>query len=75
MRRYDAVKSDIFSSAVTLFVMSLKFSPFRRAVPNDPYYKRLDGKEKHKFWKIFHQYKTSGTLKDLFEKMSQLNPN
>ena len=32
IRLYDAVKADIFSVAVTLFVMSLKFSPFRRAV-------------------------------------------
>lgn len=70
MRRYDAIKSDIFSSAVTLFVMSSKFSPFRRAAPDDPYYKRLESKDKTKFWKIFAQYKTTSALKDLFEKMS-----
>jgi serine/threonine protein kinase len=75
IRLYDAVKSDIFSAAVTLFVMSLKFSPFRRAVLEDPYYKRLAGKEKFKFWKIYSGYKTSGAFKDLFEKLSSLNPS
>lgn len=73
-RQYDAVKSDIFSAAVTLFVMCLKFSPFRRAVPQDPHFKRLAGKEKHKFWKIYSSYKTSNAFKDLFEKISSLHP-
>lgn len=73
-RLYDAVKSDIFSAAVTLFVMSLKFSPFRRAVPQDPHYKRLAGNEKHRFWKIYGNQKTSGAFKDLFEKISSFNP-
>lgn len=74
IRLYDAVKSDIFSAGVTLFVMSLKFSPFRRAVLGDPYFKRLAGNEKFKFWKIYSSYKTSGAFKDLFEKLSSLNP-
>lgn len=74
IRLYDAVKSDIFSAAVTLFVMSLKFSPFRRAVGQDPHFKRLAGKEKHKFWKIYNNLKTSASFKDLFEKLSCANP-
>lgn len=75
VRQYDAVKSDIFSAAVTLFMMSLKFSPFRRAVLQDPYYKRLAGSEKQKFWKIYNNQKTSGSFKDLFEKISQFVPS
>jgi len=55
--------------------MSLKFSPFRRAVQEDPYYKRLASKEKFKFWKIYSAYKTSGAFKDLFEKLSSFNPS
>jgi hypothetical protein len=39
---YDGIKADIFSAAATLFLMSLKFQPFRRAVLSDPYYKRLE---------------------------------
>jgi serine/threonine protein kinase len=75
VRQYDAVKSDIFSAAVTFFMMSLKFSPFRRAVLQDPYYKRLAGSEKQKFWKIYNNQKTSGSFKDLFEKISQFVPS
>ena len=54
--------------------MTLKFSPFRRAVPQDPHYKRLASKEKHRFWNIFNNYKTSVTFKDLFEKLTSFNP-
>lgn len=60
---------------MTLFVMSLKFSPFRRAVLQDPYFKRLAGSEKHKFWKIYNNQKTSGSFKDLFEKISSFAPS
>ena len=38
---YDGIKADIFSAAATLFLMTLKFQPFRRATLKDPYYKRL----------------------------------
>ena len=52
-RRYDGVKADIFAAAATLFFMTMKFQPFRRAHPKDPYYKRLAHKDKKWFWKIF----------------------
>ena len=54
--------------------MTLKFSPFRRAVAQDPYYLRLTGKNKQKFWKIYSKHKTCTDFKDLFEKLSALNP-
>ena len=51
---YDGVKADIFSAAATLFLMTLKFQPFRRATLKDPYFKRLSTvKDKRQFWKIF----------------------
>lgn len=56
---YDGVKADIFSAAVTLFLIRLKFQPFRRAHPNDPYYKKLAFKGKKYFWKIYSKVHTS----------------
>jgi len=50
---YDGVKADIFAAAVTLFLMIMKFSPFRRAQFKDPYFKRLQHSDKKHFWKIF----------------------
>ena len=51
--KYDGVKADIFSAATTLFLLKMKFQPFRRAHPMDPYYKKLAFKGKKYFWKIY----------------------
>lgn len=73
--KYDGVKADIFSAAATLFLLKMKFQPFRRAHPMDPYYKKLAFKGNKKyFWKIYSKVQTSPTFKDLFEKMSLHNP-
>jgi eukaryotic-like serine/threonine-protein kinase len=40
---YNAAKADVFSSAVTLFLMLTKCQPFRTADMKDPYYRRLSG--------------------------------
>lgn len=52
----------------------MKFQPFRRAHPKDPYYKRLAHKDKKYFWKIYKDSKTSPEFKDLFERMSSHVP-
>ena len=72
--RYDGVKADIFSAAVTLFLLRLKFQPFRRAHPNDPYYKKLAFKGKKYFWKIYSKVHTSASFKDIFERMIGHSP-
>ena len=69
---YDGIKADIFSAAVTLFLLKLKFQPFRRAHPNDPYYKKLAFKSSSKyFWKIYSKGPSAITVafKDIFEKL------
>ena len=71
---YDGVKADIFSAAATLFLLKMKFQPFRRAHPMDPYYKKLAFKGKKYFWKIYSRVATSNSFKDIFEKMSGHNP-
>lgn len=73
-RSYDGIKADIFSAAATLFLLTMKFQPFRRAHPKDPYYKRLAHKDKKYFWKIYKDSKTSPEFKDLFERMSSHLP-
>lgn len=47
----------------------MKFQPFRRAHPKDPYYKRLALKDKSKFWKIYKGQQMSEEFKDMFEMM------
>jgi len=50
---YNGPKADVFSAAATLFIISLKMQPFRRATMKDPYYKRIAYKDKLVFWKIY----------------------
>lgn len=71
---YDGVKADIFAAGATLFLLSMKMSPFRRAQLKDPYYKRLAGKDKRYFWKIYEGYPTSAQFRDLFERMIAHHP-
>ena len=70
---YDGIKADIFAAAITLFMLQMKLQPFRRAQPNDPYFKRLIHKDKRYFWKIFEGYQICPLFKDLFEKMTFLD--
>jgi serine/threonine protein kinase len=76
---YDGTKADIFSMAVTLFLLVIKSPPFKKANPNsDPYFKRLAKPDKSYFWKIFKNIQTTSEFKgiisdlkvDIFEKMT-----
>lgn len=74
-KQYDGAKADIFSSAVTLFLMLTKCPPFRSAQTKDPYYRRLCANDKRSFWKIFESTFTLDMyFKDLFEKMIERDP-
>ena len=70
---YDGIKADIFSAAITLFMLKMKLQPFRRAQVSDPYFKRLANKDKRNFWKIFGEG-VCPLFKDLFEKMTCTDP-
>lgn len=72
---YDGIKADVFAAATTLFMLSIRMPPFRSARPTDPYYKRLAHKDKKYFWKIFEGFKIDTYFKDLFEKMTCLDPS
>lgn len=73
--KYDGVKADIFSAATTLFLLRMKYQPFRRALPNDPYYKKLAFKGTKYFWKIYSKVPTSSIFKDIFERMIGHRPD
>jgi 3-phosphoinositide dependent protein kinase-1 len=73
-QQYDGIKSDSFAAAATLFILTTKLCPFRRAQLNDPYYKRLAHKDKRYFWKIYEGYPTTALFRDLFEKMTSHEP-
>lgn len=72
---YNGVQADIFASAATLFILTTKLCPFRRAQLNDPYYKRLAHKDKRYFWKIYEGFPTTQYFRDLFEKMTTHEPS
>lgn len=72
--KYDGVKADIFAAAATLFILTTKLCPFRRASLKDPYYKRLAHKDKRYFWKIYDGFPITPCFRDLFEKISAHDP-
>jgi hypothetical protein len=49
-------------------MISMKTPPFRKAVSNDPYFKRLISTQKINFWKIFKGYTYSPCFRELIEK-------
>jgi len=71
---YNGVKADVFSAAVTLFLMLTKCPPFRQADLKDPYFRRLCCADKRAFWKIFQGFEIDDKFKDLFESMTERDP-
>lgn len=41
----------------------------------DPYFRRLSAQDKKAFWKIFASLEIEDIFKDLFEKMTERDPN
>ena len=66
--KYNGEKADSFSIGACLFMISMKTPPFRKAVSNDPYFKRLISTQKINFWKIFKGYTYSPSFRELIEK-------
>lgn len=71
---YHGDKADVFSCAVCLFMMMVGNSPFRMASKCDPYFKLLAKKDKSSYWSIYSAAPLSPEFKDLFEKMTERNP-
>lgn len=66
---YKGVESDLFSSAVILFIFLTQHPPFVRAEPTDRYYKRIAEERFDKFWSTYEDDNLSQSFIDLFTKM------
>jgi serine/threonine protein kinase len=54
--------------------MLVKCPPFRAAHLKDPYFRRLSSSDKNAFWKIFKGMEINNLFMDLFEKMTERDP-
>jgi serine/threonine protein kinase len=77
---YTGQGVDLFASAIILFVMLSARPPFNSPNPTDPHYRLLAANRADLFWKA-HDAAGAGIsiysneFKDLFSKMTVLNPN
>ena len=77
---YTGQGVDLFASAIILFVMLSQRPPFGSPNPTDPHYRLLAADRSDLFWKA-HDEADGGTsiysaeFKDLFNKMTRLNPS
>lgn len=55
--------------------MLTKSPPFRSAHIKDPYFRRLSASDKKAYWKIFSSIEINEQFKDLFERMTERDPN
>jgi len=80
-REYQGEKVDVFALGVILFVMISKHPPFNAATPQDPFYVALASKQYSAFWNKHTEHKPNGqafftaNFRDLFEKMTELDPD
>lgn len=79
-RVYKGDQVDIFAIGIILFVMHSMHPPFNAATPKDQYYVALASENFETFWKKHSQNKANGDafyseeFKDLFQKMTRLDP-
>jgi serine/threonine protein kinase len=79
-REYEGEKVDIFALGVILFVMYSKHPPFNAAIPKDQFYVAIASKNYKIFWEKHSQHKKEGnkffseSFKDLFQRMTELDP-
>lgn len=76
---YTGPGVDLFASAIILFVMLSQRPPFNSPKPDDPHYRLLAADRADLFWKAHDEAEGgqsiySNEFKDLFEKMTKLNP-
>ena len=75
---YDPKQSDLFSAAITLFILIANHSPFKQAKKDDWLYKLIINKNYDEFWRFHSSYQGknidfSDDFKELF--ISMINPS
>ena len=78
-KSYTGPGVDLFASAIILFVMLSQRPPFGSPNPKDPHYRLLAADRSDLFWKAHDEVDSgvstySAEFKDLFTKMTRLNP-
>lgn len=74
-KNYNGVMNDLFSAAVTLFILVSSKAPFNSATPNNGFYKFIALNHLDKFWNS-HEKKSkfSPELKNLLSEMLAFDP-
>lgn len=72
---YYGEKMDIFAAGACLFIMLFGHPPFREASSRDPFFKKLSRSDKSDYWSIYKKTHIPSDFKDLFEKMTEKDPN
>ena len=76
---YTGPGVDLFASAIILFVMMSQRPPFNSPKPDDPHYRLLAADRADLFWQAHDEAEGGESIyskefKDLFEKLTKLNP-
>ena len=75
MKGYDALKNDIFSLGVLLFVITVRRFPFERPGYLDRKYRLIMKKEYDDFWRYYQQFNLSNEFKDFVNHLLCYDPS
>ena len=75
MNGYDAIKNDIFSLGVLLFVITVRLFPFERSCYSDRKYKLIMHKKYNDFWSYYQQFEFSNEFQDLINHLICYDPS
>ena len=72
---FDALKNDIFSLGILLFVITIGDFPFQKASYSDYKYRYIIKRNYTKFWEHFNYIEISDEFKDLINKLICITPS
>lgn len=75
MNGYDAIKNDIFSLGVLLFVITVRLFPFERTCYSDRKYRLIMHKKYNDFWSYYQQFEFSNEFQDLINHLICYDPS
>jgi serine/threonine protein kinase len=75
MKGYDALKNDIFSLGVLLFVITVRCFPFERPGYLDRKYRLIMNKKYDDFWRYYQQFNLSDEFKDFVNHLLCYDPS